>query len=166
MGKPFNNTQGTLFGIDVTDPLLEKPQNIDEYRFCAKTLKSMMELLVERYGTNRLQAVISENMNGPIKLSFEEYGFEIDMFCDEVTREDGVCLVLEEEKDTFFLIINGCKINPFSRNDQKRNCDFLYMEEGSFQDGEWKRGRRLNGDEIFSPVFNQFTLLKVKLFAY
>ena len=61
----------------------------------------MMELLVERYGTNRLQAVISENMNGPIKLSFEEYGFEIDMFCDEVTREDGVCLVLEEEKDTF-----------------------------------------------------------------
>ena len=113
MGKPFNNTQGTLFGIDVTDPLLEKPQNIDEYRFCAKTLKSMMELLVERYGTNRLQAVIPENMNGPIKLSFEEYGFEIDMFCDEVTREDGVCLVLEEEKDTFFLIINGCKINPF-----------------------------------------------------
>ena len=95
MGKPFNNTQGTLFGIDVTDPLLEKPQNIDEYRFCAKTLKSMLELLVERYGTNRLQAVISENMNGPIKLSFEEYGFEIDMFCDEVTREDGVCLVLK-----------------------------------------------------------------------
>ena len=46
-----------------------------------------MELLVERYGTNRLQAVIPENMNGPIKLSFEEYGFEIDMFCDEVTRE-------------------------------------------------------------------------------
>ena len=87
-----------------------KPGN--EYRFCAKTLKSMMELLVERYGTNRLQAVIPENMNGPIKLSFEEYGFEIDMFCDEVTREDGVCLVLEEEKDTFFLIINGCKINP------------------------------------------------------
>lgn len=43
MGKPFNNTQGTLFGIDVTDPLLEKPQNIDEYRFCAKTLKSKME---------------------------------------------------------------------------------------------------------------------------
>ena len=126
----------------------------------------MMELLVERYGTNRLQAVIPENMNGPIKLSFEEYGFEIDMFCDEVTREDGVCLVLEEEKDTFFLIINGCKINPFSRNDQNGNCDFLYMEEGSFQDGEWKRGRRLNGDEIFSPVFNQFTLLKVKLFAY
>ena len=110
--------------------------------------------------------MIPENMNGPIKLSFEEYGFEIDMFCDEVTREDGVCLVLEEEKDTFFLIINGCKINPFSRNDQKGNCDFSYMEEGSFQDGEWKRGRRLNGDEIFSPVFNQFTLLKVKLFAY
>ena len=43
MGKPFNNTQGALFGIDVTDPLLEKPQNIDEYRFCAKTLKSKME---------------------------------------------------------------------------------------------------------------------------
>lgn len=166
MGEPFTNAQGALFGMDVTDPLLEKPQNVDEYRFCAKTLKSMMKLLVDRYGTNRLQAVISENLNGPIKLSFEEFGFEIEMFCDEVTREDGVCLVMEEEKDTFFLIVNGCRITPFSRNNQKDNCDFLYMEEGSFQDGEWKRRRRLNGDEIFSPVYNQFTLLKIKLFAY
>lgn len=100
----------------------------------------MMELLVERYGTNRLQAVISENMNGPIKLSFEEYGFEIDMFCDEVMREDGVCLVLEEEKDTFFLIINGCKINPFSRNDQKRNCDFYIWRREVFKMESGKEG--------------------------
>ena len=165
MGKPFTNAQGALFGMDVTDPLLGKPQDVTEYRFCTDALNGMMDLLTERYGTDKLQAVISENTKRAV-LQFQNYAFEVDMSCEEVQREDGVALILEEDTDTFYLLANGCRITPRSADEKKENCDLLYVEEGSFQNGLWKRKRRLNGDEVFSPVYNEFTLLKMKLYAY
>ncbi len=166
MGKPFGNAQAMLFGVDVTDPLLSRSQNPEQYRWCTDTLNSMMGLLIEKYGTKELKAVISENMKKPEKMEFKEFGFEIDVCCEGVTREDGVCLILSEAADTFYIILNGCKIRPYSLMEGKQDCDLIYLEEGAFADGEWSRLRRLNGDEAFSLIFNQFTLLKMKLFAY
>ena len=60
MGQPFTGTQGYLFGMDVTDPLLKTPQNTAEYGWYGRTLNSLMPLLGERYGTKNLQAVCSE----------------------------------------------------------------------------------------------------------
>ncbi len=63
MGQPFNDISAYLFGVDVSDPLLQTPQNVEEYRWCASALNDMMPLLTEAYGTNDLQAVISEKMD-------------------------------------------------------------------------------------------------------
>lgn len=44
--------------------------------------------------------------------------------------------------------------------------DLLLLEEGQFEDGVWKAGRRFNGDEATSLRYEEPALLKVKLFAY
>lgn len=185
MGKPFGNAEAFLFGMDVTDPLLQTPQNVEEYHWCADTLNNMMGLLTDKYGTDDLQAVISERMDmTPFDMSklmagtidnsnvehdtmmFGEIGFKIIMNIPLVARQDGVCLIVKESEDTFYILANGCLINPFSMNLEKPEYDIIALEEGSFVNGEWKVGRRLNGDEAASLCYNEYTLLKLKLFLY
>lgn len=169
MGEPFTSQDAFLFGVDTSDPLLQLPQSVEEYKWCAHTLKSMMELITDRYGTDDLQAVISEqneaNPQGDTML-FGEFGFQVIMDNPFVNRTDGVCMILKEETDTFYILANGCAIVPFSLDQNKENYDIICLEEGKFVKGEWKPERRLNGDEAASLCYNEYTLLKLKVFAY
>lgn len=182
MGQPFDDITAYLFGVDVTDPLLQIPQDISEYAWCARTLNSMMPLLTEKYGSDDLQAVFSENMDmTPIDLTkgfadmgnmtgetmlFGDFGFQVMMNHPLVKRKDGVCLIVRESKDTYYILANGCMITAFSANQEKPFYDILLLEEGEFICGNWKAGRRLNGDEASRFCFHDYQLLKLKVFQY
>lgn len=183
IGEPFNNMQGFLFGMDVTDPLLKTPQNVEEYGWCGHTLCSMMDLLVSKYGTNDLQAVISEKVHmenidltkskqalfsgeaGETTMLFDDMGFAVVMNTPMLARRDGVCLMLKDG-DTYYSILNGCMLMPFSTNPQKPHFDYLLVEEGYFDNGQWVTTRRLNGDETVFMNFDKYTLLRFKFFTY
>jgi hypothetical protein len=168
MGHPFEDSNGVLFGMDTSDPLLQTPQNVDEYKWCSNTLNSMMDLITSKYGTSDLQAVISERIDHDEESSimiFGEFGFKVIMNLPIVTRTDGVCMIVKESEDTFYILANGCLIAPFSVNPGKSNCDIISIEEGKFADGKWESGRRLNGDEVIL-CFNTYTLIKLKVFTY
>ncbi len=182
MGLPFNNISAFLFGADTSDPLLKQPQNVQEYHWCASTLNGMMDLLTEKYGTEDLQAVISENMDMETTFNisqgipegiseadtmlFGDVGFKVMMNVPLVNRKDGVCMILKETESTFYILANGCLLNIFSTNREKQNYDIISLEEGKFEKGNWIPGRRLNGDESSNLCYNEYTLLKLKLFLY
>lgn len=165
MGQEFSDSQSYLFGVDVNDPLLSTPQDVREYRWYNKTLAAMMPMLAERYGTDRLQASISERPEEN-RLCFEKYGFMAMFQHPMLTRKDGVLLALEESEDTFYLIANGCGIVTFSMDESRPNVDILGLEEGYFDNGNWVMTRRLNGDEAASLKYDRPTLLKIRLFRY
>lgn len=54
------------------------------------------------------------------------------------------------------------------RGSNSSNAQFLWVEEGRFEDGQWKAARRLNGDETFFGVSlpPEGTMLRVKLMSY
>lgn len=164
MGKPMSSPFSALFGADTEDPMLSVPQDVEEYCWYAKTLDSMMDLLASRYGTDDLQAVLCERSSDDTML-FGGIGFKAMMDLPVSTRKDGVCLVLKQDDDVYYVVANGCLVAPFSTDPSKPNIDFLDLEEGEFENGQWKMHRRLNGDELHlmpqAPV-----LLKVRLFAY
>lgn len=184
MGQPFNAEQGFLYGMDVTDPLLRIPQKLDEYAWCCKNLNGMMELLISKYGTDDLQAVISEKvdmtppdlsaglenlMNGTGEndtMLFGTLGFKVLMNLPSNPRKDGVCLILKEDEETYYILGNGCDLFVFSRDPQKPDYDIILLEEGRFEEGKWKAGRRLNGDEALSLSLKEYSLLKLKVFCY
>lgn len=58
--EEFSDVQAYLFGVDTGDAALKVPQDLEEYGWYNRTMKSMMPLLVSRYGTDGLQAVCSE----------------------------------------------------------------------------------------------------------
>ena len=184
MGLPFQTVQGILFGMDTSDPMLQIPQDKEEYAWCANTLNNMMDELTEVYGTLNLQAVISEKMdmtpwnveNGMTEIPqnnpendtmfFEKFGFKVLMNLPMISRKDGVCLILQKNETTFYIMANGCMIAPFSMDEKMPNVDILKYEEGRFKDGKWMPGRRLNGDEAASIQFDTYSLVKLELFNY
>lgn len=165
MGQEFSGTQSYLFGVDTSDPLLQTPQNVEEYRWYNQTLAAMMSMLADAYGTDRLQAVITE-VPDKNRMMFGSYGFMVLFDLPIIQRKDGVCLALQVSEDTFYLIANACMLAPFSADPEKPNVDLLALEEGYFEDGKWVMTRRLNGDESASMNFGEPTLLKIKLFSY
>lgn len=165
MGEEFSSSQSFLFGVDTSDPMLAVSQNATEYQWFSNTLNDMMPLLTDKYGTNDLQAVISERAENDTMV-FGTFGFKVIMDSLMLLRKDGVCLVLKESEDTFYAIINGCTLKPFSADPQNPYMDYLVVEDGKFVDGKWVRNRRLNGDQVTITTYNEPTLLKVQLFAY
>ncbi len=165
MGGEFTASMGFLFGMDTSDPLLAMLQDVEEYRWYTDTLRSMMPLLTERYGTKKLQAVIAERPDDDTMV-FGTYGFKALMSGPMIQRNDGVCLVLQESEDTFYVVANGCMLVPFSADQEKPYLDILAFEDGRFENGEWKRQRRLNGDEAAIMRYGEPVLLRIQLFAY
>ena len=164
MGEPFSAQQMYLFGADVDDPALQTPQNVDEYRFFSESLQEMMPLLCEKYGTSDLQAVISESEEN--KMMFGELGIMTMGQMPGAPKRPGVCMAVKVSEDTFYLLDKGMMVIPFSTNPEKPHLDVLVLEDGHFENGEWKPCRRLNGDEVASMNYNDPTLLKLQLFAY
>lgn len=166
MGEPFSDTDSYLFGVDTSDPLLQCPQNTEEYAWFNKTLGDMMSLLTEKYGTKELQAVICERPEQN-KMVFDDFGFHVLMDMPPIIeRKDGVCLALQVHKNEFYIIAYGCMIGMFSTNPEEPNVDILSLEEGEFRNGVWHMYRRLNGDEAASMRYDKPTLLKIKLVSY
>lgn len=166
LGGAFGDASAYLFGVDVSDPLLTTPQSVSEYAWYAKTLQQMTGMLTDAYGTNHLQAVISERPEN-MTIRFERFGFEVVTNHPYIQRKDGICLALQTEPDTFYLIANACMIVPFSTDESRPYVDILSLEEGCFdEEGHWQVYRRLNGDEAASLRYSQPTLLKCRLFSY
>lgn len=165
MGQPFTGTQGYLFGMDVTDPLLKTPQNTAEYGWYGRTLNSLMPLLGERYGTKNLQAVCSERKD-QCAMNFGKFTVYAIVEHPMIQQKDGVCLAMKLSEDECMLVVNRCGLQFVSAEADKPNLDLLSVEEGRMENGEWKVTRRLNGDEAALMTFFEPTVLKVKVFTY
>lgn len=165
MGEPFGMEMAFLFGVDTTDPLLSTPQDVDEYSWITRNLREMIPLLTQKYGTNELQAVIGEKPDES-SMIFDRYGFQAIMNTPMATRKDGFCLTMQVSEDTFFVMINGAMLMPFSADLSNPYIDILCLEDGEFVDGQWKMSRRLNGDQVAIMNYQKPTLLRIKLHAY
>ncbi len=165
MGGAFHDMAAVLFGMDTSDPLLSTVQDVGEYAWYARTLRTLSPLLTERYGTDRLQAVIHERPQ-ETAMRFSHFGFWVRMEHPLIGRKDGVCLALELAPDEFYLIACGCLVEPFSTRAERPHTDLLCVEEGACENGRWRTARRLNGDETATLRFHTPTLLRVKLLAY
>lgn len=165
LGEPFSAQSMYLFGADTTDPALATPQDVEQYAWYSNTLKEMMPLLGAKYGTCDLKAVCSE-VDGEKSLLFDKFGFRIVTESRMMQLKMGAALILKESEDTFYLLLNGVAMVPFSTDPKNPYLDILKLEEGKFEDGVWKMKRRLNGDEVAAMCYEKPALLKMKLFAY
>ena len=178
IGKPFSAMQGMLFGMDVTDPALKTPQDLAEYQEVGRLIRGMQPMLAAAYGSDRLQALSAETNPGapapegnpwmaqPPAMSFDTFQVSVSFGSRMNPRNDGACLCLRTGENECFLLGNACGISFQSLLPEKPNLDYLLVEEGRFEDGEWKPGRRLNGDETASLTLSRPSILKIRFMIY
>jgi hypothetical protein len=160
MGLPLNAQQMALFGADATDPALKTPQDVETYGAINRLLSAMMDLLTGQYGTENLQAGSGENEKASV---FRMDGVEIHA---DYLAPQGACLVLRNHEKEFYVLAYEATLSFLSSDPQKPGLDFTLLEEGSFSNGIWQRGRRLNGDEAVGITFERPVLLRVRVFQY
>ena len=178
IGKPFTATQAFLFGVDVTDPALKTPQNLEEYAAFGHILRQMAPMLAEAYGTGRLQAVSAETDPAtpgpggnpftaiPPAMSFDSFRLSVRFQSPMNPRGDGVCLCLQVGEGECWIVGSACGLTFSSADASRPNLDLLQVEEGRFENGVWIPGRRLNGDETASPSLEKPAVLHVQFFTY
>ena len=164
MGQPFAMANGAAFGIDVTDPALNIPQDPQDYRDITRHLDSLQALLCSKYGTDELQAFSSEEgASGTIVMDNLKLHINASNY---LTGTPGGVLCVKAEEDTFYLLCTHCTLNPRSADPDNPNLDYLYIEEGYFEDGNWIVTLRRNGDEAVNLILDRPVLLKMKIFTY
>ncbi len=165
IGHPFTMVQGFLFGMDVTDPALKTPQDFDEYAWFGKTLTSMMPLIADKYGTDALQAVCAENKKETDVMNFGKLQVAA-TFQHPILRMkgNGVALGVQVSVEEYYIIGYQCALTLLPGD--AKHMDILEFEEGCFEDGQWKRGRRLNGDETAAMTVEGPKLFRVKIHTY
>ena len=81
-------------------------------------------------------------------------------------RRDGACLCLQTGEEECYIVGTGCSVSLTSADPEKPHLDLLLLEEGTFEEGSWKPGRRLNGDEAAQIALNQPKVLHARFFTY
>jgi hypothetical protein len=129
------------FGIDDLDashPLAES----------YALLAHLMPLIVERQGTGRMAGVLQEADGEEWSIPLGRYHLRV-----RATRalEPGVVpgggMILVLDDDEFAIAGRGMTVQFSTVPAALPDVEFLWLETGTYADGEWVPGRRLNGDE-------------------
>ena len=158
MGDPFSGTTGILFGMDTSDPALSTPQDRVEYAEVTKRLAQLLSLAPEAFGTERLQAAISERPD-EAALTFGRL-----VVCVAFDKDalPGACVGLRGDDGVLYLLALRCTLELRSLDAARPHVDVLSLEDGMAEDGIWCCDRRLNGDEVAIMAYGRPTLLRLE----
>ena len=131
-----------------------------------KLLHSMMHLIIPARGTNRMRGFYHYTADRGCILEFSEYDVHITYGGTNPGKPPAGGAVLEVAPDEFYVFGTNFRAEFMAKKDEDVYCEPVRIEEGRFENGEWKRGRILNGDEhrVSLPYMPQ--IIRVKMYKY
>ncbi len=191
-GAPLPYARYMYYALGEFDAIGFAPFGIDSYgdngqvKDSAKPLQDnyrllgpMLPAIAGLQGTGKLRAAVEEEMVTSHLMHFDQfdvlaqfgdgrhgYGGE---FATGTKDGSGRALVAQLAPDEFLLAGFDTRVQfrPVAANPRQR-AQFVTVEEGTFEGGQWKAARQLNGDETFFGVSlpHEGRILSVKLMAY
>lgn len=131
-------------------------------------LEQVKPLLLSYRGTGHLQSFVkrSETDYGTL-LSFESYNLKVAYSPRMAAKPLAAGIVLEAAPNEFILMGMMSTFEFMPKAGENVKVELLKMEEGTFEAGQWKAGRILNGDEKMSiKCSDMIQCYKVSLFKY
>jgi beta-galactosidase GanA len=130
------------FGID--SELDEKGELASSYH----ALASVEPMLLEHQSAGDVHGFVLSQGHGSV--DFTMSGYTVHVALDEIFgnhAENGFGLIMAAGKDGFIGVGKGFRVSFTPRSATGRQVGIAAVDEGSFEDGKWVPGRRLNGDE-------------------
>ncbi len=154
---------------DLVRPLL------DSYRLLSPALSQ----IASWQGTGKLHSAVEEDQITERLLTFTNYEVLAQFgspvvsyggtFASGTDTKTGRAMIVEVASDEFVLIGFDTRVRFEPRRGSKlKHAQFLWVEEGKYENGTWKPSRRLNGDETFFSLSlpAQGAILRAKLMSY
>jgi hypothetical protein len=155
--------------LDLVRPMM------DNYRLLAPAL----DQIAAWQGTGKLHSAVEEDQITERLLNFTDYEVLAQFgrpqvsyggtFASGTEKKTGRSMIAEITPDEFVIIGFDTRVRFEPRRGSKlRNAQFLWVEEGKFENGVWKPARRLNGDESFFSLSLPASgaILRAKLMSY
>jgi beta-galactosidase GanA len=130
------------FGID--SELDEKGELTASYGVIAK----LATLLLEHQSAGDVHGFVLDK--GHSSVDFTMSGYTVHVILDEIFgghAESGFGLIMANGPDEFLGAGKGFRVSFTPRSNMGPQVGIATVDEGSFEDGKWVPGRRLNGDE-------------------
>jgi len=143
-----------------------------------EVLQQLEPLIVEHQGKGTMNGILLDSASqseriqlGDYAILFRhEYGWRYAVRTGPDTPRVGG-MVIMISKDEFLVAGTGVMVSFWPRSSDDDAVGIMSMDEGTFVDGKWVAGRRMNGDqdnqgrETHLPS-GMFTIQKVKLYRY
>lgn len=151
------------FGIDS----LERPEVLAE---SYGALAHLMPLIAAHQGTGRMigfaqgHVIRVQSPNGPwvqqqstpVRVELGGYHLEISFSADQAeSMTPGRGLIIAVSDTEYYVVAANCIVKWGAKADDQRVPEFVSVDDGYFVDGQWRHGRRLNGDEAWGE-YQQF----------
>lgn len=131
-----------------------------------KLLSSIMHLILPARGTGRLRGFYNGSLDNGTVLEFSQYEAQVIFQKPESGKPKAGGGILEVGPNEFYVFGTNFKVLFAPGREECCHSHYLRIEEGIFENGEWKRGRILNGDEQRVEIPFEPTILRVKLYKY
>ena len=151
------------------DPSAFEIEGSKEYLASVYGLMEQIKPLYLRYrATPQLKSYVkqAETDYGAF-LTFEHYDFQISYAPKKPCKPVAAGMIYEVGENRFYLIgmMSNVRIHP--KYGENCKVDILRLEEGEFENGTWKCGRVLNGDEKMSlNLGDKLTCLSLELYKF
>lgn len=140
IGK-YNAIGVSPFGIDhlKEDASLGKSYNL---------LNQLMPQILQSQSNGNIIGFVVDEKTPVIKYDMNDYIIEVSL--DEIFGHKaklGYGLVMADGTDKFMGAGSGFRVRFYSKKDSAATVGIGSVDDGTFKDGRWIKGRRLNGDE-------------------
>ncbi len=131
-------------------------------------LGQIKPLLLQYRGTSHLRSFVKKaDTDFGSFFSFGEYNLKAAYGPKLPAKPLASGIVLEIAPHAFFLMGMQCTFEFMPKAGENVKAELLKMEEGTFENGQWKPGRILNGDEKMSiKCGDQIQCYYIELFKY
>lgn len=134
------NIAASAFYDRETSPFLKRSYEI---------IDNIKDLIFKYRGTDKMTAFIKRNPNeqGCI-LPMDSFDLQLD-YIDGRPGKPGSAGIIIKEKEGFYIIGCNVRFTVLPKMESNTGIGIPRYEEGEFVNGQWKRRRILNGDEVY-----------------
>jgi len=160
-----------FFALGAHDAMGFSPFGIDSWMDSNNDLGKAYEVLAQM-----TPAILTHQGNGEMigflldkehpATSMEMNGYRLDISLDEIfgsVAGKGYGLVIATGPDEFLGAGSGFRVSFVPKSPGPPHAGIGYVEEGTFSDGRWTPGRRLNGDENDQGKFWRFSPQRINI---
>lgn len=130
------------------------------YQKSCEVLNGLLPVIAERRGSDRMTAFIQANpLESGCILPLDKFDLQLDYTGGEKGSTGSAGIILKEDGGFY---ISGCNVRfqVLPKKGSRTFVTIVRLEEGNYEDGIWKPGRVLNGDELRQNLLGEFAETK------